>query len=157
MRGKQHEHWGENHPRRITPAHAGKTGFFNFLCKLCRDHPRACGENVFESVLRPQHIGSPPRMRGQLNLSGRRLPGKGITPAHAGKTLRSARLYGRSQDHPRACGENHCIIRHNNVTLGSPPRMRGKLGSLTASPNLSRITPAHAGKTFGVSFPLSCP
>ena len=92
MRGK--------HPRkalfyagsRITPAHAGKTAH-NHLAVLCdRDHPRACGENMIKSEVVRVTWGSPPRMRGKhRRRDGRHLP-VGITPAHAGKTLRKGRI-----------------------------------------------------------------
>ena len=50
MRGKRHLRAQPRRYRRITPAHAGKTGEdINCRCFLT-DHPRACGEN---SVQRP--------------------------------------------------------------------------------------------------------
>ena len=50
---------------RITPAYAGKSQPFQFLCRSDQDHPRLCGEkHVF---LRYGHmfLGSPPPMRGK--------------------------------------------------------------------------------------------
>ena len=71
----------------------------------------------------------------------------GITPADAGKTATANRTAQCAEDHPRGCGENHCIIPHSNDTLGSPPRMRGKPVPSVCVAILSRITPADAGKT----------
>ena len=51
----------------------------------------------------------------------------GITPAHAGKTEISAARKCKSQDHPRACGENLAVLVLSAAEKGSPPRMRGKL------------------------------
>ena len=70
-----------------------------------------------------------------------------ITPADAGKTiLRTPRLFV-CQDHPRGCGENkHCKFAHVEQ-IGSPPRMRGKLGRALGMAGFGRITPADAGKT----------
>ena len=74
-----------------------------------RDHPRVCGEKLFQSPLLRLPLGSSPRMRGkdvrqELQHSGRgitplRVRGKvlkeliallfhGITPACAGKSVR---------------------------------------------------------------------
>ena len=53
----------------------------------------------------------------------------------------------RESDHPRACGENEKMSPEDRRPNGSPPRMRGKLFTLGASPSACRITPAHAGKT----------
>ena len=86
-------------------------------------------------------------MRGKHGRGSRTAVDMGITPAHAGKTSKSPNRIMSTRDHPRACGENHCIIPKNNVTLGSPPRMRGKPTPSRISSNSPRITPAHAGKT----------
>ena len=51
----------------------------------------------------------------------------GITPADAGKTLRSLASVRSSQDHPRGCGENFYSVGLAAYDTGSPPRMRGKL------------------------------
>ena len=52
---------------------------------------------------------------------------RGITPAHAGKTIDKDGVIVIGQDHPRACGEN--LVKQKTVLprQGSPPRMRGKL------------------------------
>ena len=72
-----------------------------------------------------------------------------ITPAHAGKTsyYGSQRLQ-KPEDHPRACGENICGCAAFAVLSGSPPRMRGKRVPLRLQRRQTRITPAHAGKTY---------
>ena len=132
----------------ITPAHAGKT-----LCNGCRfnprkDHPRACGENIFDSVFAVRLAGSPPRMRGKLSTSAKICPTDGITPAHAGKTTRYLLQRVCHEDHPRACGENLLTYGYNSSNMGSPPRMRGKRQILTGKTPDKRITPAHAGKTY---------
>ena len=115
------------------------------------DHPRACGENGVHLSGWANGLGSPPRMRGKpchfAQLDARR----GITPAHAGKTLSSLALACRTRDHPRACGENRRTPPYRAAKLGSPPRMRGKLSSWIAVIVITGITPAHAGKT------LVCP
>ena len=73
------------------------------------------------------NLGSPPRMRGKLLSAPDVAKGKGITPAHAGKT--------------------YAVSMYNLSALGSPPRMRGKPATKARRAVVSRITPAHAGKT----------
>ena len=70
-----------------------------------------------------------------------------ITPAHAGKTQQRLRAGRLVEDHPRACGENMLKPCPFCGSKGSPPRMRGKPTRYTANICMSRITPAHAGKT----------
>ena len=74
-----------------------------------------------------------------------------IIPAHAGQTDLPAGRAIESTDHPRACGANldSTIIR--NPRLGSSPRMRGKLRHHVPDVERSRIIPAHAGQTFGLT------
>ena len=133
----------------ITPAHAGKTGS-EPLSSHCRwDHPRACGENSSSSP-RPSFMsGSPPRMRGKRQRHRRACRGKGITPAHAGKTATHGIKSAAFSDHPRACGENLTIRNIKAHIAGSPPRMRGKPISPETVSSSGWITPAHAGKTRG--------
>ena len=76
----------------ITPAHAGKTARKRRRVACGRDHPRACGENYNKAVGYHIKQGSPPRMRGKLRNQLRIEADSGITPAHAGKTLRKGRI-----------------------------------------------------------------
>ena len=131
----------------ITPAHAGKTSVDKDALKADGDHPRACGENDNAGNLIRDTWGSPPRMRGKLQSFSPSFSAGGITPAHAGKTQLAAREGRKERDHPRACGENASALPPVSVTLGSPPRMRGKQLSRIERLSRSGITPAHAGKT----------
>ena len=86
-------------------------------------------------------------MRGKRDCPTCHNSGYRITPAHAGKTLNATCFTSMTWDHPRACGENVLVrFSHCNET-GSPPRMRGKLYSTEDKITVTRITPAHAGKT----------
>ena len=78
----------------------------------------------------------------------------GITPAHAGKTLSRFVRKLVAMDHPRACGENHISSPFAVPCRGSPPRMRGKHHTPSPTRVKSRITPAHAGKTWRCSYCL---
>ena len=111
---------------RITPACAGKTRQSRRTARSRRDHPRVCGENDRHSVKKPDHIGSPPRVRGKLRAMPCDAPQCGITPACAGKTPLRPDKKRVSEDHPRVCGENPFSTRCQCGAAGSPPRVRGK-------------------------------
>ena len=70
-----------------------------------------------------------------------------ITPAGAGKTIKSQASKRGSQDHPRRCGENSDKDLLNFFKSGSPPQVRGKHCNLRTQGEFVRITPAGAGKT----------
>ena len=111
----------------ITPAGAGKTDRIRLIELNRQDHPRRCGENYYNETPNVKTPGSPPQVRGKplyfLSYSSM----SRITPAGAGKTAGDTLSGFRKEDHPRRCGENHCIIPHNIAMLGSPPQVRGKL------------------------------
>ena len=89
-------------------------------------HPRSRGEN------RPKHwpvaavMGSSPLTRGKQRIGLQSEEELGLIPAHAGKTLRSARLSWPIWAHPRSRGENGddlCVL---STEAGSSPLTRGK-------------------------------
>ena len=86
-------------------------------------------------------------MRGKRPSDEWSSDGTRITPAGAGKTPAWVRSGGFPGDHPRGCGENLGRNRRIRRLIGSPPRVRGKLGYIIDQDPGSRITPAGAGKT----------
>ena len=128
MRGKDRKDTDDAGIERITPAYAGKRQPDGQRRQLHRDHPRVCGEKSLPPRPMRAQRGSPPRMRGKENSSPKRLPTIGITPAYAGKSIRTRT--GTSA--PR----------------GSPPHMRGKASCLYFRVPLTGITPAYAGKSY---------
>ena len=146
MRGKVTPAAVENYFNRITPAHAGKSKFFHDVFKAGRDHPRACGEKCRCSGRCKTWSGSPPRMRGKDAMNKKYGDENRITPAHAGKRKARGPAAGYDQDHPRACGEKSGSAAAIATSMGSPPRMRGKVAIPTGGTVEARITPAHAGK-----------
>ena len=94
-------------------------------------------------------------MRGKLPVDLNEIARQRITPAHAGKTWISLYFPLQNWDHPRACGENRPSELPFFLKLGSPPRMRGKLGEMHENFGQDRITPAHAGKTVCTPVPRS--
>ena len=147
MRGKEVDSLRINSPCRITPACAGKSGFFRLLHCIVWDHPRVCGEKRHPAHVYFNDLGSPPRMRGKVQLQPGQPAALGITPAYAGKSKNLPALVCGNGDHPRVCGEKRKDFETANRKKGSPPRMRGKGCMFCCSPAKVGITPAYAGKS----------
>ena len=130
----------------ITPAHAGKSIRLRRYDPAARDHPRPCGEKLGMRNRPGSDPGSPPPMRGKVCCAGFPHRNVGITPAHAGKRSSAAAVSQSSMDHPRPCGEKRIRTPTLSGRCGSPPPMRGKVGSHCQLLGAIRITPAHAGK-----------
>ncbi len=111
----------------ITPACAGKRDCHGRWRAYIKDHPRVCGEKpaLPPGVLAPP--GSPPRMRGKDFCQCHYKNSPGITPAYAGKSPASPPSRPSARDHPRVCGEKGLESFSSTATVGSPPRMRGKV------------------------------
>ena len=139
---------------RITPARAGKTFFLYSRFLVRRDHPRSCGKDGITKAGFKNRRGSPPLVRERLvdNLSCE-IHG-GITPARAGKTLRSLSAVLPNKDHPRSCGKDVPSGISGIVIPGSPPLVRERQLMSCWSGVTAGITPARAGKTQLIS---SCP
>ena len=132
----------------FTPAQAGKSWNRHRPSRHSANHPRACGEKPNSRRMSSCRVGSPPRGRGKdfagLSCTCR----EGITPAWAGKSPEADPGGHPTQDHPRVGGEKVCLVRHDPVHDGSPPRGRGKDILTTFDAGKLRITPAWAGKSF---------
>ena len=134
-------------PLRITPACAGKRERVIIWQCFAWDHPRVCGEKHCGGACEWRHVGSPPRVRGKANYEIGRNISDGITPACAGKSCRRSRRRPSSRDHPRVCGEKSRGWQDMMHILGSPPRVRGKDGTVYHTLPWTGITPACAGKS----------
>ena len=91
--------------------------------------------------------GSSPRVRGKLRYRHYPLLVARIIPAHAGQTCCRRRPSRSRPDHPRACGANPLSRTLIFSSVGSSPRMRGKLAFAVCGAGTVRIIPAHAGQT----------
>ena len=85
-----------------------------------------CGEKSVTWLKPKESSGSPPRVRGKVNVGNNPLAKEGITPACAGKSDQRAFHRSEHQDHPRVCGEKVPIWVSIGTLKGSPPRVRGK-------------------------------
>ena len=147
MRGKVLSHLPSIVNKGITPAYAGKSPCCRRSCPCTRDHPRLCGEKLFEFGNSDFMMGSPPPMRGKVADFFHRAGKLRITPAYAGKSPAIRLLQFLLWDHPRLCGEKASSAASVFPGLGSPPPMRGKADSNRVRRNQNRITPAYAGKS----------
>ena len=132
---------------RITPAQAGRSPYFLYGKKDYKDHPRIGGEKAELTAAVISAMGSPPRRRGKgyrefgIDISDR------ITPAQAGKSVAPRQKRSALWDHPRVGGEKYSRPSYSRISMGSPPRGRGKEGGSSFGLVLRRITPAWAGKS----------
>ena len=90
--------------------------------------------------------GSPPLARGKVYKNALARYSGGITPACAGKRLKSSSIVISSRNHPRLRGEKRLIPPETAPVTGSPPLARGKGAGAVLVPQLPGITPACAGK-----------
>ena len=111
MRGKVLNFSVADFPFGITPAYAGKSPDNHRLTFAPRDHPRLCGEKPHTIRVDQSNAGSPPPMRGKVFLHVMPVQLSGITPAYAGKSVRSQALPDAVRDHPRLCGEKDTIAK----------------------------------------------
>ena len=100
MRGKDGVNDSAQAVTGITPACAGKSSAARRARQPSRDHPRVCGEKTEYRALVTAHQGSPPRMRGKVDLSLKVVRVLGITPAYAEKRAAQAgRAVGHGQNY----------------------------------------------------------
>ena len=105
-RGKLLLRSGSRTPKRLIPAHAGKTPTPSRRCKPSPAHPRSRGENYATQRNPVRPTGSSPLTRGKQEKYKRQCDENRLIPAHAGKTATPLlrRLIPRA--HPRSRGEN---------------------------------------------------
>ena len=94
-------------------------------------------------------------MRGKDHVFSPVLVRARITPAYAGKRLYKLHTIFLYRDHPRLCGEKRTAGRLENQYSGSPPPMRGKGVAADTMIDVTRITPAYAGKRIDACDALS--
>ena len=112
-----------------------------------RDHPRGCGEKRMLLHRARTFAGSSPRVRGKASSSAMRLALRGIIPAGAGKSFAFFLAASSTWDHPRGCGEKFSSSSVGYTSLGSSPRVRGKVEAVADLVRGDGIIPAGAGKS----------
>ena len=133
----------------IIPAYAGSTANRHVTKSTTWDHPRVCGEHLYECIVCTHGVGSSPRMRGARERPAFAGKHERIIPAYAGSTRGRAPRSRPSRDHPRVCGEHSNWHSAEPPVSGSSPRMRGAQTTRAFHPRSRRIIPAYAGSTPG--------
>ena len=87
MRGKEDQSLTACICHRITPAYAGKSGYFGIYQYINGDHPRLCREKRPFFLRDNPSVGSPPPMRGKAWVESPLHDADRITPAYAGKSF----------------------------------------------------------------------
>ena len=105
-RGKPVVWDGVGRLERLIPAHAGKTADALRQAGHHRAHPRSRGENDAALAELTREAGSSPLTRGKRSAMRRGRSGRGLIPAHAGKTLVVRLCFFLRAAHPRSRGEN---------------------------------------------------
>ena len=83
-----------------------------------------CGKNLQPLPRHSLTIGSPPRVREELQLRHKGSQHRRITPACAGRTQNDNDGVMAARDHPRVCGKNYAPNAYRASCEGSPPRVR---------------------------------
>ena len=109
------------------------------------DHPRACGEQSNLVYRDYSNEGSSPRVRGAVFGYCQQPSLSRIIPARAGSRQVAVKSLMRSEDHPRACGEQADTLLRTWFLPGSSPRVRGAGGISRSQVRHGRIIPARAG------------
>ena len=146
-RGKRNQELIKATGAGLIPAHAGKTGLARRRPARARAHPRSRGENHRGHFAPPPGAGSSPLTRGKRETGRSDVSLIRLIPAHAGKTLRSARLSSPGWAHPRSRGENSMVTVTRAGSRGSSPLTRGKRLCGSDDRLDLGLIPAHAGKT----------
>ena len=137
-------------PAKVTgliPAHAGKTGRLPRGRPRRWAHPRSRGENIVDKPNVLAGLGSSPLTRGKPWPARRGHRGRGLIPAHAGKTQVHAVRTQITKAHPRSRGENVSAMTRPAPPMGSSPLTRGKPAACRDALADFGLIPAHAGKT----------
>ena len=147
VRGKQRRRENGGSDTGLIPACAGKTCRGSRFSRARTAHPRVCGENVVGHAPGPVISGSSPRVRGKRTARRAHPRRPRLIPACAGKTAHAPVRASTGRAHPRVCGENLQQSQSAVESVGSSPRVRGKLPRLLPGDAPRRLIPACAGKT----------
>ena len=93
----------------IIPADAGSTRSIDARRSPGPDHPRGCGEHLYQILKWVGLAGSSPRMRGAPRDRISQSATSRIIPADAGSTSVASYHSRLVRDHPRGCGEHAAV------------------------------------------------
>ena len=130
---------------RIIPTRVGTSPVKTLPSRRLWDHPHACGDKCGGGKWYTRHVGSSPRVWGQVDGSIYRVALSGIIPTRVGTSDKLVRGYLEEQDHPHACGDKATVLMTKQSPLGSSPRVWGQAVTVGAVAIPSGIIPTRVG------------
>ena len=112
---------------RITPAYAGKSKIIKSVTICIRDHPRLCGEKYREALSSNDDAGSPRLCGEKETIKVGQVTGTGSPPPMRGKVDLFSAGMRLIRITPAYAGKSHSLKPLLLFNLGSPPPMRGKV------------------------------
>ena len=113
--------WGGIIPTRVGTRITGK-----FAVSVTEDHPHACGDKNINCGGTELHLGSSPRVWGQVRNSVLIFTISRIIPTRVGTSKYERQLLSNAEDHPHACGDKHTCQSSEEKIRGSSPRVWGQ-------------------------------
>ena len=142
---------------RFTPTRVGTTSEGVATGPIFTVHPHACGDDSALSRNWMGTYGSPPRVWGRRRLSRPAPRSPRFTPTRVGTTrCHPLFLWGQSV-HPHACGDDLHRLEQPHQSIGSPPRVWGRLARERHVELQNRFTPTRVGTTATRPAPPPCP
>ncbi len=146
--------WGKLHdlvctrpmPRNI-PTRVGKTIIRSSCRGLQPEHPHACGENFQTRFDHRPVRGTSPRVWGKQVRQAALPSHHRNIPTRVGKTNNLDGDIDVNAEHPHACGENAPTRGYSVPSIGTSPRVWGKLLLPQVFRLISRNIPTRVGKT----------
>ena len=130
---------------RIIPTRVGTSPFAVFKKGKLKDHPHACGDKVYQVVLKLRSIGSSPRVWGQVVFNANFHNPTGIIPTRVGTSFIDFLTSYLTQDHPHACGDKNSFVTCLLYSGGSSPRVWGQAFLSINGVSRFRIIPTRVG------------
>ena len=130
---------------RIIPMRVGTSNASNFRCRICWDHPHACGDKMNDFIKNINDVGSSPCVWGQVCSRWSFNGNVRIIPMRVGTRTHSCPLSIKKKDHPHACGDKlPCGVSLVKLS-GSSPCVWGQDTSQIAQQLSNRIIPMRVG------------
>ncbi len=105
-----------------------------------------CGEETIPCVNSSPFRGTPPRVWGRVVRFNWRVEGRRDTPTCVGKRIRLSRSSCQGQGHPHVCGEESKDQKNRLKSVGTPPRVWGRVVDFVQGSAGRRDTPTCVGK-----------
>ena len=130
---------------RIIPTRVGTRSALLNSILYARDHPHACGDKINFYIRLCHHLGSSPRVWGQVLDTWNTYKNDRIIPTRVGTRRSCTHWHGIRWDHPHACGDKNSLILTSTLLTGSSPRVWGQEGRPVPYSVGKRIIPTRVG------------